>query len=176
MLRLYHQARAGLPVCVSVNNLLIEASHRPLPESSKMRQTYHTQILDIPGDQLQPRRKSAVILRYPYRPYWLASSTTRSTSAPSSSAIFGSCRCAERACPRTRHARLSLTGSLRHATSMAWRRRAGLTSSPGRLPQNRDVESLLRRTPLPAHRTPPVQVRLDSNSSTRSVLASQVNT
>ena len=80
---------------------------------------------------LQPScHKRAVILRYPYLPYFVASSIMRTTSRSSSGENRGLWRCVDRHCPRTLHARLSETASLLRTRKTVPRLRDGLTSFP----------------------------------------------
>ncbi len=73
---------------------------------------------------------NAVILRYPYLPYWIASSMIRVLSRSSSSVVRGVRRCVFLSCPSTVHARLSETPSFLCTHRMALRLFDGLKSFP----------------------------------------------
>ena len=71
-----------------------------------------------------------MILRYPYRPYWLASVMIARVRASSSLRKIGVYRCVLRPCPSSRQACRSLNPYSCCARSTAQRRRSGLRSFP----------------------------------------------
>ena len=84
---------------------------------------------------IQPElRSSAVIRRYPYRPYCRASVMMSSVRAASSPGVVGGLRCVARGCPKTLQANRSDTASLLTVCRTQSRRRAGLRSFPMQLP------------------------------------------
>ena len=71
-------------------------------------------------------------------------------SRSSSSRPRGGLRCVERCCPSTAQARRSETDSSRRTCSMQARRRAGLSSFPGRLRQDLLIQRQVGNGPAKA--------------------------
>ena len=114
---------------------------------SRRQNPLHSVLTHRPSSAI---RNSAVIRRYPYRPYWLASVDDHpGSSASSSLRRIGAYRCVPRPCPSSRQACRSLnpyrSACMPHRTTAAAR---GLEVSLCHIPQNLLLQNKFHHQPL----------------------------